>query len=199
MQCFLAESLAALFGNTALERQEIEERKAKIAATKHAELTAERKLTSERESSGDAGSDPRSAAETSQQQQASLPSELLEPTPFELKLKEVFDGMDTDGNGVLDKRELCAALLTLGQVHSHGLHSWGLYSSGRHSYDLHVDGILITALLMPGQGEAAVEALLAGIGEAELSFEAFCKQMREAGVSTPFQRGCVVQYGAVFV
>ena len=74
----------------------------------------------------------------------SSPKELLEPTPFELRLKEAFDKMDTDGSGTLDKAELSAALRAL------------------------------------GQGEAAVEALLAGITEPELSFEAFCKQMRNA-------------------
>ena len=80
------------------------------------------------------------------------PKELLEPTPFELRLKEAFDKMDTDGSGTLDKAELSAALRAL------------------------------------GQGEAAVEALLAGITEPELSFEAFCKQMRNAGAGMGFPR-----------
>ena len=43
------------------------------------------------------------------------PTELLEPTHFELKLKEVFKQMDTDGNGVLDKDELRTALRATGQ------------------------------------------------------------------------------------
>ena len=44
-----------------------------------------------------------------------IQKELLELTPFELKLRAVFKEMDRNVNGTLDRDELRAALRALGQ------------------------------------------------------------------------------------